>query len=124
MILSPLLIFFFGCGKPKFEGKAQEEFEWLFKTRKVYSMMVDIRSEAAYESGHLEGAVNIPFSEHFLDELEKRANPEMGSMLLFVYGDDEASTQAALKAMKTDLAKQKTKPKVNVVYYLEGEFKL
>lgn len=115
-----------GCAfSPEFQALDASKFEHHFKTRKVYSVLVDARSADAFAEGHLKNAINIPFSGSFLENLEAKleARNAPKSLLLFVYRESEASTVEMVKQLE-QAAKDRTKikHKIQLVHYLQGGY--
>lgn len=120
-------LFASGCAfKPEIQSKPKADFEHFFKTRKVYSLLVDTRSVADFEQNHLPNAHNIPMAEDFLAKvdalLEAKNAPK--SLLLFLYAADETKTGELKQKLEQWVgnSKQRTQHKIRVVYYLNGGF--
>jgi len=108
---------------PDLEVLPAGDFEHHCLTRKVYSLMVDTRPDPDAGAPALKGAVHVPFGADFLkrldDALDARNAPK--SVLIFLYTEDAAATEALLEWLKVQLAeKPKTSHKVQMVYVRAG----
>ncbi len=110
---------------PDFQVLSSDKFEHHFKTRKVYSVLIDARSPEAFEQSHLPNSINVPFSESFLKDLDTAmdAKDAPKSILLFVYAGDAEGT-AALKSRleRAVREKEKVQYKYRLVHFLDGGF--
>ncbi len=100
-----LLASIFGCSNPiNHELKEYKEFRHLYKTRKIYNMLIDTRSEREFTNEHLKGAINIPIEK--LKELKKISdikeyygNKDASGLILFFYSDNSSSTKEVQKTI-------------------------
>lgn len=106
-------------------GLDASKFEHFYKTRKVLSLLVDVRTAEEYNAGHLSSALHAPL-EGLAENLEAvlAARKPNGDFLLFVYAGDAAET-AQLKSALDALMGGRRKgmlAKIRGVHYLEGGY--
>jgi rhodanese-related sulfurtransferase len=114
-----------GCTPVHISGLDAREFEHVFKTRKVPSLLVDVRTAEEFHAGHLSNALHAPL-ERLATTLETvlAARKPQGDVLLFAYAGDAAATER----LKTELAgllngrRKGMLAKVRSVQYLEGGY--
>ncbi len=102
------------------------EFENFYKTRKIFSVLLDTRKSTAYDKMHIQHAVNVELSEIFhlknFHYIKKRYAHIPINWVLFVYADDEFSTQKLEKALKTFFKELYFWECPNHVYYLKNGY--
>lgn len=98
-------IILLGCSKTTFNGYNLTDFNHISSTRKVWSITIDTRSKEDFDAGHLSHAYNIPFTEHFLNNistlLDSKNSPK--KLLLYIYADTKEITQNQLNEIKQGL---------------------
>lgn len=122
-IMGAVMLMMFGCKKPDFEAMSDVgTFEDFFKTRKIYSLKVDLRSASAFEAGHLAQAVHIPagadFANRLMAVLDEKKAPK--AVLLFLYGG--ADELAALSEIEQLAGQKAFRRRINKVYYLNQAY--
>ena len=110
------------CTKTSYTGVKQEKFSQFSNTCKPY-LLIDTRSKEDYDNMHTKSAINIPFSENFLSDLEKCANNKhiQNNFILFLYGPTAFITNNQVNEIKQHLKEQKTL-KISSVYYLKDDY--
>jgi rhodanese-related sulfurtransferase len=114
-----------GCFKNKHIYIEAHEFEKLYKTRKIFPVLVDTRLLKEYENGHIDYAINIPSKELFnlntLSEIKERINAKKHTnWVLFLYAQNNIQT-VKLKEKIEKLYKNNFKSP-NTIYYLKGGY--
>lgn len=107
---------------PEFQTLDADKFAHHFLTRKVYSVMVDVRGEEEFAKGHLNNAVHLPLEGDWLESLDDLLSEKDApkSVLLFVYGGSEKE-QLDLKLMLEKAAEEKVRLKHKFpIVYLRG----
>jgi len=67
---------------------------------RVYYILIDLRTPEEYASGHLVGAVNIPYSELDVNNLSAWLGDLSSSTELILYGQNSSSSDAAAQALR------------------------
>lgn len=114
----------FSWTSPSFEPVEEvEAFKQVFKTRKIYSLMVDLRSAEAFEADHLKAAIHVPMgpevAEQIVAYLDQQDAPR--DVLLFVYAG-RAEGAEWLESLQKQARKRPFRKRVNAVYYLSKPY--
>ncbi|MEO1451455.1 MAG: rhodanese-like domain-containing protein [Bacteroidota bacterium] len=113
----------FGLIPPGFHPlNTQPAFEQYYRTRKMYSLLVDVRTTAEFKTAHLNNALNLPmnpaFTKQILDKLNEFNAP--GDVLLFVYGGNGKWLDELKQQVQKNWAFRR---RINAVYYLSIPYK-
>lgn len=111
------------CTKTVYNGLNFSDLNYKTSTLKVYSLLVDTRSAQDYQIGHINGAINIPFTENFLTDLEKHLtkNNAPNSLVLFMYASTAYITNNQVNEIKQNSKHQKIR-KIHAVNYLIDDY--
>lgn len=119
-LIIPIMLF--GLISPNYKPiHSQEDFVHQFKTRKMFSVMLDLRTEVEYEGGHLKRAVHMPMGEDMAGRiLEKlKTYKTQNDVLLFVYGGEEKWLEEFTRQTRKSWAFRR---RVNAVFYLSKPY--
>lgn len=111
------------CSKTSYTGLNSTDFNHLSTTRKVFSLTIDTRSEEDYAKNHMQHAINIPFNENFIEDVENYLTSKTNnkSVVLFIYGADAYITQNQVNEIKQNLQHNKHN-KIIAVNYLTEDY--
>lgn len=111
------------CSKTTYTGLNSTDFNHLSTTRKVFSLTIDTRSDEDFAINHMQNAINIPFSENFIKEVENYLTTKTNNKkaVLFIYGADAYITQNQVNEIKQILLNKKHK-NIIAVNYLTDDY--
>lgn len=113
-------MFFFGCkNKVAFKAIEDDKFEWTYNTRKINCLLIDLRNSDLFNKGHYKSAINIPYSNNFVEELDNHLSTraQNGAPMLFVYDENESETKTAIAGLKKQFEKKASTFKIKYIRY-------
>lgn len=119
-------MFFWGCkNKVDFKAIEDDKFEWTYNTRKINCLLIDLRKADLFSKGHYKNAINIPYSNNFIDDLDHHLSTrgnQNGAPMLFVYDENEGKTKTTIQGLKKQFEKQPSKFNIKQVRYKSTGF--
>ncbi len=98
-ILPVLLLFLYTGCSVTYKSISNKNFYWYYKTRKVRTVLIDLRPAEKFKKGHMPGAVNIELTDK---NFKKKIKHSVGKnakdvWIIFAYSHDKRSTEEMLK---------------------------
>lgn len=90
-----------------FETREAHRIEWerfAAKAEEEGAIILDTRSAASFEAGHISGAVNLPFSDFTEDKLAQVLGPDRNRPILIYCNNNFTDNIAPVATKKADLA--------------------
>lgn len=119
-LLSPLLLLtFLGCRHTEYQFIPWDEFEHYYMSRKIKSILIDIRSSQEYEKKHLEYSLNLPLdSKDLFDRLDSIARENRKDYwVLFIYSTEKNDIEELKIRVQKHIKKNKLYKKLGAVFY-------
>lgn len=120
-----LSMFFWGCkNEVEFSSVEDDKFEWTFQTRKINCLLIDLRNANLFNKGHFDHAVNIPYSNNFVEELDAHLSKykQNGAPMLFVYDENKEETITVIEGLRKQFEKKASKYKIKYVKYKQNGY--
>lgn len=117
VLSSIFVISLLGCGSVEESYIPAEDFEQFYISRKIKTLLIDIRDEESFNRSHIEGAINVPLDNINLEEFISGYNSS--HWVLFVYSDNNLEIKGFREYMKNKKIKGNYYNKLTYIYYIK-----